>query len=127
LPAGATNRLGHVRFQELWSSADRLAEELGANPDLRVHLNPIRVRSRFVTTALLDDEASPPVDVLFFPVRNEISTAALERRGRALLKRLEASAPCTTSEWLHCNPRVGREEFLSFCRDLAEIGLAAFG
>src|SRR5262249_54586785 len=50
---GRKNRRGHLRFQELWSVADRLAAELDTNPGLLIYLNPIRAWSRFTTRVLL--------------------------------------------------------------------------
>lgn len=64
--AARRDRAAHLYFQELWDAADRRATALDTDPGLRVHLNPIRAWSRFATAALLDADASPPADVLFF-------------------------------------------------------------
>lgn len=124
--AARRNRPGHVLFQELAGVAGRLAEELDANPRLRVVLNPIHAWSRFLTPALLGGEAWPPADVLFFAVGNEISTAVLTPRGRAFVRRLARSGPRAAAEWLHGLGPTGRENFVSTCRQLAEVGLLAF-
>jgi hypothetical protein len=124
--AARANRRAHVRFQELRSVAEELAGEMEARPGLRIHLNPLRARARFTTRALVDEEASLPADVLFFPVGNDIRTAVLEPVGLALLGELEALSPCTLGEWAARSEHGGREELAAFCRDLAALGLAAF-
>jgi hypothetical protein len=120
------NRRGHLRFQELWSLADSLVAELETNPGLRLHLNPIRVGSRFATRVLLNPQTSPPVDVLFFAVRRNISTAVLNRRAKALVEKLAQHSPCTLAEWAWRSAAPDREELAGLCRDLAMMGLVAF-
>jgi hypothetical protein len=120
------NRLGHVRFQELRSVADRLAAELDSNRRLRVHLNPIRAWALFMTPALLDEDASLPAAVLLFAVGNSISTAVLEPTGRSLVQELAACGPCTLDEWADRSWQADRDTLVEFCRDLAGMGLVAF-
>jgi hypothetical protein len=122
----AQNRAGHLRFQEYWSVAEALLEELGTNAGLRVHLNPIRVWSRFHTRALLDEDAEPPADVLFFAVRRTISTAVLEPEGQALVRELAEFGPVTLEEWLARGDAADRDALLEFCHDGAAMGLVAF-
>jgi hypothetical protein len=124
--AARTNRHAHLRFQELWSVAGRLSEELGTNPGLRVHLNPLRVWSRFETPALLGGAAAPPADVLFFAVRSSVSTAVLDAGGQELVRALEAGGPCALDEWAALCPQVGEDGVASVARDLAAMGLVAF-
>src|SRR5262249_13575273 len=124
---GRRNRCGHLRFQELWSVAGPLAAELDTNPGLLIYLNPIRAWSRFATRVLLDDERSPPADVLFFAVRNEISTAVLEPPARGFLGDLASLSPCHLDDWARRSTLADREELGTCCRDLAEMGLVAFG
>jgi hypothetical protein len=121
------HRLAHVRFQELCSLAAELAGTLLANRDLFVYLNPIRVWTRFATPALLDAGAAPPADVLFFPRGTQMTTAVLEPPGRQRLRELEEYAPCTLEQWSVLSGEADREELADLCRDLAEMGLAAFG
>src|SRR5262249_7816648 len=116
----------HLGFQELWGVAGRLGEELGTNPGLRVHLNPLRVWSRFETPALLGGAAAPPADVLFFAVRSSVSTAVLGDEGQELVRALESGGPCALDEWAARCPRVGEEELASVARGLAGRGLGAF-
>jgi hypothetical protein len=120
------NRRTHVRFQELCSVADRLAAELAESVNLRIHLNPFRVWSRFVSRALLDEEAHPPAVVLFFPVRSDIHTALLEAHGRALVRELARFEPCTLLEWAGCSTQAGREELVDFCQEASKFGFVAF-
>src|SRR5262249_52863462 len=108
------------------SVAEELAGEMAERPGLLIHLNPLRVRARFTTRVLVDEEASLPADVLFFPVGNDIRTALLEPAGLALLGGLEARAPGPRDEWApRCNH--GRGERGAFCRARAALGLAASG
>ena len=121
------DRRGHLRFQELWSVAAELAVEIERIPGLRIHLNPIRVWSRFTTPALLDDDAPLPADVVFFAARDTIRTAVLEADGRAMVEELASWGPCTLEEWAALSRHADREGIAALCRDLAEMGLVAFG
>ena len=124
---GRKNRLKHIRFQELIGLTEQFLPELETNAQLRIHLNPIRSWSRFHTTALLDDESTTPADVLFFAVGAEIHTAVLELEGQALINELADFQPCTLDEWVALTMQSDRHEIMDTCRDLAEMGLVAFG
>ena len=75
---------------------------LGQEDRFRIHLNPSRSRSRFMSSALLDEGATPPADVEFFAVCD------------------------TLDEWVGRRGH-GRTELAALARDLAEIGLVAAG
>ncbi len=121
------NRLGHVRFQELRSLTERLKEELGTNPKLRVHLNPIRAWTTFQTTVLLDEDATTPADVLFFACGNQIRTSAFEETGQYFVETLASHGPLTLQDWKRLDRSVSRGDLMEFCLDAAEMGLVAFG
>jgi hypothetical protein len=123
---GRARRREHLRFQELWSVSGALAEELDLNRALHVHLNPLRVWSRFETPALLGGAADPPADVLFFAVRSSVSTAVLAHAGQELVRVLEVHGPCTLYEWSLFGPGVERRELAAIARTLAAMGLVAF-
>lgn len=123
---GRVKRREHIRFQEFASLSAELASELGENPSLKIHLNPLRVWTQFETNTLLDDEAPTPADVLFFAVRNNISTAMLEEHGRNLIDELATLEPATLTTWAILTEHADREELIELCRDLAEMGLVAF-
>lgn len=125
--AACADRPGHRRFQELWSLTPKLAAELDTAPGLQAHLNPIRAWSRFTTTALLDDDATLPADVLFFAAGEEIRTAALDPHGRALVEELASCSPRTLEEWAGRSQHADRRELVDLCRELAEMGLVAIG
>ena len=125
--AARADRRGHLRFQELWSLSPQLAAELNTVPSLRAYLNPVRAWSRFTTTALLDDDATLPTDVLFFAASEEIRTAVLDPHGREFVEELASSGPCTLDNWAGRSRHADREELVTLCRDLAEMGLVAFG
>ncbi len=131
--AGRWNRLRHVRFQELTSLTSQLAGELGSNPNLQIHLNPIHVWGSFQTKVFLDDDAEPPADVLFYASGNEVRTAVLELEGQQLAHELATLSPTTLDQWATLgNSFADREpcswdDLANFCRDMAEIGLVAFG
>ena len=124
--AARNNRAGHVRFQELASLAVELAATLDANPALMIQLNPIRAWTRFFTTALLDDDATPPVKVLFYAAGTDVATALLEPLGQALVTELDKYGPCGLDEWAMLSDQADRDGLVEFCRDSAEIGLVAF-
>ncbi|MBC7821867.1 MAG: hypothetical protein IAG10_33690 [Planctomycetaceae bacterium] len=121
------NRLGHVRFQELRSLTDRLKADLGTNPKLRVHLNPIRTWTTFQTTVLLGEDAIAPADVLFFACGNQIRTSAFEEAGQYFVETLASHGPLTLPDWKRLDRSVCRSEVMEFCLDAAEMGLVAFG
>lgn len=125
--AARADRSGHRRFQELWSLTPQLAAKLDTAPSLRAHLNPVRAWSRFTTTALLDDDANLPADVLFFAAGEEIRTAVLDSHGRALIEELASCGPRTLDEWAARSRHADLRELVDLCRDLTEMGLVAFG
>ncbi len=124
--AARRDRRAHVRFQELWSVAGRLAAELSDNPGLVVHLNPARAWSRFHTPVLLDEGNPLPADALFFAAGNDVRTAVLEPAGQALVRELADLGPCTLDEWAARGELADREELVALCQDLASMGLVAF-
>ena len=89
--------------------------------------DPVPDAIRFLASAERYTQAPPPADVLFFAVRDGVSTAVLEPRAQALVNGLARLSPCTVSQWLWVSKHWGREDFVQFCRDLAEMGLVAFG
>jgi hypothetical protein len=115
------HRLKHVHFQELVTLTKVYREELVTNRHLLAYLNPIRTWGRFVSSALLDDDTAPPADVLFFPVREEISTAVLELEGQAMINDLADFQPCTLDEWSGLSELVDRDGLVELSRDLAEL------
>lgn len=123
----ANNRIGHVWFQELFSRAADFATDLETNPTFWVILNPITIRATFFTQALLDDEDSIPADVMFFPVGNDIRTAILEPEAEQVIRRLERNGPAHLEQLVTSLPELNREQIVQTCRELADIGLAAFG
>ena len=123
----ANNRLGHVWFQELFSRAADFATELETNPMLWVILNPITIRATFFTRALLDEDDVIPADVMFFPVGNDIRTAVLEPDAAQVIRRLESNGPARLEQLVTSLSDLCRDRIVETCRELADIGLAAFG
>lgn len=124
--AARVNRRGHLRFQELWRLTSQRSAKLETARNLRVCLNPSRAWSRFLTAALLDDDATLPADVLFFAAGEAIRTAILESQGRALVEELAGHGPCTLKEWAALSRHADRTELVALCHELAEMGLVAF-
>lgn len=122
-----SNRLGHVRFQELCSvtpaDSAQLASLLSAGATL--HLNPIRIWTTFLSPVLLDDEADVPADVVFFPIGREIATAVLEEDARPLMNELARLAPCSLQQWSAVTALADLERLSEFSADLAGLGLVA--
>lgn len=113
-------RVAHRRFQRV------LLQSTGRGPTAWIHLNPVRVPARFLTTALLGDGEEPPVEALFFPAGAEIAVVVLEPEGRALIDELATLGPSPLDRWLPDRHR-DRERILGLCDDLAALGLLAFG
>jgi hypothetical protein len=121
------NRLGHVRFQELWSMAQTLRGDVDSNPRLRIHLNPIRTSATFQTTALLDADSATPADVMFFACKQEIRTSVIETTGHQYIETLASHGPLTLKEWNCFDRSASRSDLIEFCRDALDMGLLAFG
>jgi hypothetical protein len=94
---------------------------------VRSYLNPVRLWARFVSPALLEDETELPAEVLFFTAGDAVCAAVLEPKACALLNGLAWFSPCTVRQFWMLTPHSGRPEIVRFCRDLARIGLVAFG
>lgn len=122
--AAREDRLAYVRFQERWSVTPALAADLPTGVAL-LYLNPIRIWTTFRTTTLLGEGAEPPCQVVFFPVQGEISTAALDDRGAALLAELAALCPVGFDSWAAVTQHADSDDLLQTVRDLAEMGLVA--
>lgn len=121
------HRMKHLRFQELATLAEELGSELESNSGLKVHLNPIRTWARFSTPELLDEEATPPCNVLFFAAGGDVGSAVLELEGQALINELADYQPCTLEDWADLSQLADREQLIELCRELAKMGLVAFG
>ncbi len=122
-----SNRLGHVRFQELRSMTDRLTEELNTNPQLRIHLNPIRTWGTFQSNVLLDEDSTVPADVLFFANGQQIRTSVFDADGKYFVETLAFHGPFTLTDWKRLDRSTSRSDLIEFCLDAAEMGLVAFG
>jgi hypothetical protein len=123
LETARKDRPAHVRFQERWARRTQL--DRGAK--VRLHLNPIRAWSRFTTRTLVDEETALPADVVLFAVRDGIRTAIVEPAGKMLLGELAAFGACTLDQWRARSARARRTGLVPWARDLAEMGLLAFG
>ncbi len=121
------NRLGHLRFQELWSTVTTLCHDLNANSNLRILLNPIRAWATFQTNVLLGHDTDAPADVLFFACGSQIRTSVFEEIGQQYLKALASHGPLTLKDWQRLDRSVSQNDLTEFCLDAAEIGLLAFG
>jgi hypothetical protein len=121
------NRLEHVRFQEMAGMAETFAPEWGVNPDLWIHLNPLRVWATFHTTVLLEKDDETPAKVLFYPVGADTRTAVLEEDGLAVVRFLETRRRARIDDQTWEETGLSREERIEIGKDLADIGLAAFG
>lgn len=129
--AGRRNRFGHVRFQELVSLNDRLVAEMETNPELRIHLNPMRTRAIFETGLLIGEEESPEdgVEVVFFAFQTEVRTAILESEGRAFVQTLADIGPCSLArlkKQLDLTISLDDEVLLEMLTDCSEVGIIAF-
>ena len=121
------NRLGHIRFQELRSvtPADEDDLRLSLAAGRMLHLNPIRIWTRFHTRVLLDDEAEVPAAVILFPVGREIATAVLEDDGRPLVNELARLGSCSLAQWSAVTALADSDRLAEFIVDLVGLGLAA--
>ena len=121
------NRLGHVRFQELWSMASKLANDIESNAKLRILLNPIRTWATFQTNVLLGKDAQTPADVMLFACGSQIRTSVFEEIGQQHIATLASHGPIKLTDWTRLERSASRSDLIEFCLDAAEIGLLAFG
>jgi hypothetical protein len=103
----------------------RFAVEARASKNRSAHVR--FQRTRVTTTALVGDEAPLPADLLFFAVGTDVRTALLDGRGQALVRELASFGPWTLEAWAATTTLADRGGLLALCRDLAEMGLVAFG
>jgi hypothetical protein len=127
LETARRDRRVHVRFQKRLARTERCMGRLESGAPVRLHLNPIRVWTRFTTRTLVDEETTLPADLVFFAVRDGIRTAVVEPAGWALLGELAASGPCTPDQWRARSAPARRTDLAAWARDLAEMGLLALG
>lgn len=125
--AAECHRLAHVRFQELLSTCDALGPELNVDSPVWIHLNPIHAWGVFRTRVLADDETELPATVLFYPVAGTIHTAVLDQFAEFIVRELEVRGPARFGDLSPAPLETSREELLQLCRDLAEVGIVAFG
>jgi hypothetical protein len=125
--AAESNRLSHVRFQELWAAHERLGAELESNENLWIHLNPIHSWGVLRTPILLDEETELPATVLFYPVGADIHTAVVEPDAEVLVRSLESRGTLHLDDLASVPLELSRGELIEFCLDLAGVGLVAFG
>jgi len=120
-------RMEHVRFQELHSMVERNREEWGENENLFVYLNPIHVWTTFHTHELVDEEDEVPAQALFYAFGADIRTAVLEPEGAELVNMLADLGRVRFEDLKIQMFDHSREEIIETCRDMADMGLAAFG
>lgn len=121
------NRIGHVRFQEILSASEGLVEELESNENVWIHLNPARAWAKFETNVLLDEDEDLPATVVFYPVGSDIRTGVLEPIGQMVVDAMESQSSCRLADLLAAFAYDQREEITELVRDLADMGLIAFG
>lgn len=121
------NRLGHVRFQELWRMVPAFQREIETNARLRILLNPIRTWARFQTDVLIGAADELPADVLFFACGNQVRTSVFEGVGQQHLETLASHGPLTLENWRRFERSATRSDLIEFCLDASEMGLVAFG
>jgi len=109
----------HRRFVSMTDSAVDPADRRA-----RIHLNPIRIWNRLLTTEFLDAGATPPCNVLFFATPTDVSLAMFELESQVLLNELADFQPCTIEFWA-AHSFADRSQLSRFCNDLVAMGLAA--
>jgi hypothetical protein len=142
---GRTNRLAHVRFQELRSLSRELGAELGTNSSLSIHLNPIRLWTTFETNLLTgdeedavdefansisDDKPTEPANVLFYAFETEVRSAVFEREGQIVFRTLAEIERCHLDELnlrVDLAAGIDSEVIRDILLDSAEAGIVAFG
>lgn len=124
------NRLAHVRFQERGSVTEELLSELTTNPDLTLHVNPIRMQATFESAQFLGDAPLEPGDiVVFYAWRTEVRTCVLEADSALMLRTLTDGEPCHLDSLKHrleLTVDIEPELLIELITDCAEVGLIAF-
>ena len=124
------NRLAHVRFQERASVTVELLGDLTSNPDLTLHVNPIRMQASFESAQFLGDEPLEPDDVVvFYARRSEVRTCVLEAESALMLRTLTDGEPChleALQNRLELTNGIDSDLLIDLITDCAEVGLIAF-
>jgi hypothetical protein len=120
------SRLAYLRFNEISSVSPSLVGLLDRQSDIRMYLNPIRVRARLETRALLDEEDAVPASLTFFPVDGTIRTVSLNRAARRLMAQLATAKSWCWSATGQLLPDVDLLQIEQQLLTLAKAGLVAF-
>lgn len=113
----------HVQFQRRLRESDPDLLAADRNPEL--HLNPIHSFATLRTMLFLDEEASPPAEIVQFAMGGEIRMAILEPQARRILTVLDTLGPMPIRKLAERLPQIDRDELTELCREMAEMGLLA--
>ncbi|HVW00171.1 MAG TPA: hypothetical protein VHB77_07525, partial [Planctomycetaceae bacterium] len=89
------SRVRHIQFQEISSVFDKLFPRALRQQRYRLHLNPLRIWSRFTRWAVREDDDELPAAIVYHAVGAEIRTIALDESGREFVRLLELHEPCS--------------------------------
>jgi hypothetical protein len=120
------NRPAHLRFQQLRKQAGERAAQLGAEPRLRIHLNPIRCAGELLTSVLAPGVKSLPAEALFYAAGTSVHGTLLEEAPAKAVCELAARGPCTLDEWTAGAGPAHRRKLVRLAGELAAQGLLAF-
>ncbi len=119
-------RLAHRRFQKLRAENGSPPVDAGSSPGTVIHLNPIRVRSRFETRTLLDQDQEAPANVVIHPVDGDVRISVIEPEAAAVIECLEHRGPTKLKTLAKQCRHIATDRLMEVLRDLARQGIVAF-
>jgi hypothetical protein len=120
--AAKADREGYVRFARRLDQSAELLAASGADPSLCVSLNPTRQRVRLHSSELLEEQAEPPADVLFFAAGEDIATVVLEPLALELIDALADIEPAPLAAWAK-TVELDAHDLFEFCEPLVTLGI----
>jgi len=119
-------RLAHMRFQQLRSANRTLTGEGEDSSKAVIHLKPIRVRSRFETRTLLEQDQEAPANVMFHPVDADVRISVIEPEAAAVIECLEHRGPLRLKALTKQCRHIAAERLMDVLQELAQQGIIAF-
>jgi hypothetical protein len=119
-------RREHLAFQKLMRSSGERRPLLDIDSTLRVHFNPICIRTRLLTKKYLEGD-EPPAEVLFYAAGPGNRTSVLEKESLPSVEALSELESCTIDEWAEQVHPTERAELVELAAGLLDAGILALG
>ncbi len=117
-------RLAFHRFQELTARSERFIQQVTLDDKATLHLNPLHVWATFETHVLLDEKASVPATVLFYPNAQGVQTTVLGVAALAVVKRL-VNGSLSIKKIFKSKTPLEKTKLTASIKDMLRLGILA--